>query len=96
MSGGRTDSESDVPGSPVAYLHADAPPFFIIHGSLDTLVLVEDARHFADELGKASDQLVVYAELPGTQHNFDFFHSLRFHAVTDAVESFVTCVHAQV
>ena len=80
---------------PLAYLHAEAPPFLIIHGTLDTLVLVEDARHFADELARASDQLVVYAELPGTEHNFDLFHSLRFHAVTDAVESFVTCVHAR-
>ena len=89
---GPTDSEDNAPSSPLAYLHAGAPPFLIIHGTLDTLVLVEDARHFADELASASDQPVVYAELPGTQHNFDFFHSLRFHAVTDAVESFVTCV----
>ena len=58
-------------------------------------MLVDDARHFADELATASDQPVVYAELPGTQHNFDLFHSLRFHAVTDAVESFVDCVHEQ-
>lgn len=92
---GPTGSEDDAPSSPLAYLHADAPPFLIIHGTLDTLVLVEDARHFADELARASDQPVVYAELPGTQHNFDLFHSLRFHAVTDAVESFVTCVHAR-
>lgn len=93
---GRTGSESDVPSSPFAYLHADAPPFFIIHGTLDTLVLVEDARHFADALHQSSNQPVLYAELPGTQHNFDFFHSLHFHAVTDAVESFVTYVHAQI
>ncbi len=92
---GQTDSESDVPSSPFVYLQADAPPFFIIHGTLDTLVVVEDARRFAHELDKASNQPVVYAELPGTQHNFDFFHSLRFHAVTDAIESFVTCVHRQ-
>jgi hypothetical protein len=35
---------------------------------------------------------VVYAELPGTQHNFDFFPSLRFHAVADAVEDFTAWV----
>ena len=94
---GPTDSEDDAPSSPLAYLHAEAPPFLIIHGTLDTLVLVEDARHFADELASASNQPVVYAELPGTQHNFDLFHSLRFHAVTDAVESFLTYVsHADV
>src|SRR5699024_5246760 len=36
----------------------------------------------------ASDQPVVYAELPGTQHSFDVFHSVRFHAITDAIVSF--------
>lgn len=80
---------SGTPATPHAHLHADAPPFLIVHGALDTLVLVEDARHFADELARASSAPVAFAELPGTQHNFDFFHSLRFHAVADAVEGFV-------
>ena len=35
-----------------AYLHAEAPPFLTIDGALDTLVLVEDAHHFADELAE--------------------------------------------
>jgi acetyl esterase/lipase len=86
--------DENVPTSPHAYLHAGAPPFFIVHGTLDTLVLVEDARRFARELSQVSNQPVVYAELPGTQHNFDYFHSLRFHAVTDAVESFLSRVPA--
>jgi hypothetical protein len=43
---------------------------------------------FADQLRTVSQQPVAYAELPGTQHNFDFFHSLRFHAVIDAVIRF--------
>jgi acetyl esterase/lipase len=91
---GPTQSADGMPTSPLEFLHAEAPPFFIIHGTLDTLVLVRDARHFADELGRASSRPVIYAELPGTQHNFDFFHSLRFHAVTDAIESFLIQVHA--
>jgi hypothetical protein len=57
--------------------------------------LAADARRFAGDLARASDQPVVYAELPGTQHYFDFFRSLRFHAVTDAVESFVASVYAK-
>ena len=64
------------------------PPFLIIHGALDTLVLRDDARAFAHRLRAVSRQPVVYAELPGTQHNFDYFHSLRFHTVTDAVVRF--------
>ncbi|MGA9345406.1 MAG: alpha/beta hydrolase, partial [Nocardioidaceae bacterium] len=57
------------PSSPHACVNADAPPFLIVHGALDTLVLREDARKFADHLRAASQQPVAYAELPGTQHN---------------------------
>lgn len=89
---GRTEAGAD--SSPLAYLHADAPPFLIVHGSLDTLVLAEDARRFASELGQVSSQPVVYAELPGTQHNFDFFPSLRSRAVNEAVEDFAAWVRS--
>jgi acetyl esterase/lipase len=53
------------------------------------LVIRKDAREFADRLRALSRQPVAYAELPGTQHNFDFFHSMRFDAVTDAVVQFM-------
>jgi len=77
------------PTSPEACVTAEAPPFLIVHGSRDSLVLASDARRFADRLRRTSRQPVVYAELPGAQHNFDFFHSLRLHAITDAVARFV-------
>ncbi len=54
-----------------------APPFFIIHGAMDTLAPVEEARAFVDRLRGASDAPVIYAELPGTQHAFDQFLSIR-------------------
>ena len=74
--------------SPHDHVHPQAPPFLIVHGSQDTLVLAADARAFANRLREASRQPVAYAELPGAQHNFDFFHSLRFHSVIDAVADF--------
>jgi hypothetical protein len=37
---------------------------------------------------------VVYAELPGAQHAFDLFHSLRFEAVVDAIEAFAAWVRS--
>jgi len=77
------------PTAPATCVTADAPPFLIVHGALDTLVLREDAREFAGRLRAMSGQPVAYAELPGTQHNFDFFHSMRFHAVTDAIVQFM-------
>lgn len=83
---GRNEAE---PTSPHDYIDRAAPPSFIIHGALDTLALAEDARRFADRLRAISQQPTAYAELPGTHHNFDLFHSLRFHSVTDAIARFV-------
>ncbi len=80
------------PSSPLAYIRADAPPFFVAHGTLDTIVIVDDARAFVDQLRSTSANPVVYAELPGAQHSFDLVHSLRFEAVVDAVEGFASYV----
>jgi acetyl esterase/lipase len=81
--------------SPLASVRADAPPFFIAHGDRDTLVPVEAVRHFADTLGSVSTNPVVYAELPGAQHAFDLFHSLRFEMVVDALEAFTAWVRSR-
>ncbi|WP_020548076.1 alpha/beta hydrolase [Embleya scabrispora] len=74
--------------SPLAYIDADAPPFFIAHGDHDTVVPVDAARRFADALREVSANPVVYAELPGAQHAFDLFRSFRFERVVDAIETF--------
>jgi acetyl esterase/lipase len=76
--------------SPPAYVGANAPPFFVVPGELDTIVLVEDARALVAKLRSGSVNSVVYAELPGAQHSFDLFHSIRFESVVDAIEEF-TC-----
>ena len=80
------------PSTPHAYLRPDAPPCFVAHGDQDTIVLVEDARAFVEELRRASSNAVVYAELPGGQHGFDVFYSIRFEAVVDAIEGFAAWV----
>jgi acetyl esterase/lipase len=64
-------------GSPWHRVGAHAPPFLIIHGAMDTLALVEEARAFAVRLRQASSEAVIYAELPRTQHAFDHFLSIR-------------------
>ena len=81
-----------LPSSPAAYVRAEAPPFFVAHGDRDTLVPLEDARSFVDALRDASARPVVYAELPGAQHSFDLFHSVRFEEVVDAIEAFAAWV----
>ena len=75
--------------SPLAHLRADAPPFFVIHGTSDSLIPVAEARIFADELRQVSDNPVVYAELKGAQHAFDVFPSIRSISVTQAVGRFL-------
>ena len=63
--------------SPWHRIGPHAPPFFVIHGAMDTLALVEEARAFVDRLTDVSEEPVVYAELRGTQHAFDTFLSIR-------------------
>ncbi len=76
------------PASPYGCLSPEAPPTLLVHGTLDTLVPIGEARRFADRLDAVATAPVVLAELPGTQHNFDFFHSLRSTAVVDAAHAF--------
>jgi acetyl esterase/lipase len=81
--------------SPLSRVRADAPPFFVIHGTCDSLLHVEQAREFAESLRKASSSPVVYAELPGAQHAFDSFASPRTLATVDAVERFLGVVYGE-
>lgn len=82
--------------SATALLHVgpDAPPFFVIHGAHDSLVPVAEARELVRRLREVSKEAVVYAELPGTQHGFDVFHSVRGAHVIRGVERFLRWVHA--
>lgn len=73
----------------------DAPPFFIAHGTEDTLARVETARRFVAHLRDGSPNPIVYAELPHGQHSFDLFHSFRFSAVVDGIEGFAGWVMSQ-
>jgi len=75
--------------SPLAQVRADAPPFLVIHGRNDTLVPVEEARLFVERLRAVSTSPVLYVELPGTQHAFDVFPSIRSAHVVRAVGRFV-------
>jgi acetyl esterase/lipase len=71
------DREAFERASPLFRVNPDAPPFFVIHGSHDILALVEEARAFVSRLREASREPVAYAEIPGAQHAFDHFLSIR-------------------
>lgn len=78
--------------SPLSHVHAGAPPFFVIHGTHDTLAFVEEARGFVAALRAVSAQPVAYAEIPGGQHAFDNFRSLRAESAIRAVARFAEAV----
>ena len=81
--------------SPITHVAADAPPFFVLHGTNDSLVPLEQARSFAARLGEVSREPVVYAELPCAQHAFDIFGSARAAHAAVAVEQFLAEVYAK-
>jgi acetyl esterase/lipase len=78
--------------SPMSWIGPDAPPFFITHGTNDSLVPVEQARSFARMLRAESKQPVVYAELPRAQHAFDIFSSVRTLHTLRAIDRFLAVV----
>ena len=75
--------------SPVAQVHADAPPFFVLHGSHDSLAKVEETRCFVDRLRAVSRSPAAYAELPGAQHAWDMFRTPRALETVRAVARFL-------
>jgi len=81
-----------VPSSPLDYLKEDAPPAFLAHGDIDTVVKVEGARRFAARLGENSKNPVTYVELSGAQHGFDLLHSERMERVSDGIETWAARV----
>ncbi|HJP66526.1 MAG TPA: hypothetical protein VKA30_09520, partial [Actinomycetota bacterium] len=53
------------------------------------------ARSFVERLREVSRDPVAYAELPGTQHAFDVFPSIRTAHVVRAIERFADWVHSR-
>jgi acetyl esterase/lipase len=80
---------------PVANLTPDAPPFLVVHGARDTLTSPGEARRFAERLRGVSTSPVGYLELPGCQHAFDVFPSVRTGHVLRGVARFLAVTEAR-
>lgn len=76
--------------SPMHWVNEDAPPFFIFHGDKDSLVPVEEARRFSVMLADVSQAPVCYAEIPGAQHAYEVFPSIRTGHTLLGAERFLT------
>ncbi|MCZ6782283.1 MAG: alpha/beta hydrolase [Proteobacteria bacterium] len=81
--------------SPLSQVHEDAPPLFAIHGDRDTLAPVGQARMFVAALGEKTREPLAYAEIPGAQHAFELFPSLRSVHVNDGVERFLAVIYSR-
>ena len=86
------DPDAWCEASPMDRVHDDAPPFCVVHGANDTLVPVGEARGFVELLRNRSRRPVVYAELPGAQHAFEVFRSVRSAHTVAAVAAFLEIV----
>ncbi len=75
--------------SPILRVTPEAPDFFVLHGVHDTLVPVAQARMFVERLRETSKKTVVYAELPGAQHAFDIFPSIRSAHIVRAIDRYL-------
>jgi acetyl esterase/lipase len=73
----------------VVRVHAEAPPFFVIQGSHDSLVMAEEAVTFVEALREKSAASVLFAELEGAQHAFEVFESPRTAHAVLAVAAFL-------
>jgi acetyl esterase/lipase len=92
---GSLGDDDDPSSDPRAHVREAAPPLFVIHGDHDTFTPVEGARRLVRSLRARSTQPVVYAELPGAQHSFDLFHSIRFDTAVNAIEAFAAVIRSR-
>jgi acetyl esterase/lipase len=88
------DLDEFVQASPLAHVDEHTPDFFVIHGRNDTLAPVREARSFVEALREHSDSTVTYAEIPGAQHAFDVFSSIRSQHTVGAVQRWLQWHHA--
>lgn len=79
--------------SPIDHVDNHAPPFFLLHGSHDRLVPPAESRQMVARLRHLSSSQVVYAELPGATHGFDFMHSVRSRHVINGVAQYLHYLH---
>jgi acetyl esterase/lipase len=91
---GRTDATQPA-SSPAAHVGDHAPPFLLMHGDADSVIPVVWSEDFTRALREGSKQPVVYTELPGAQHSFDYLDSSRGRLAVDQIEAFAAWVRSR-
>ncbi|MFH1105506.1 MAG: alpha/beta hydrolase [Actinomycetota bacterium] len=71
--------------SPIRTATADRPPFFVVHGAADTLVDPDLSGRLVAALRAEGGPRVGHLEVPGGNHGFDYFRSVRSCHVVEGV-----------
>ncbi|HDY83057.1 MAG TPA: alpha/beta hydrolase [Halieaceae bacterium] len=80
--------------SPIMQIHPELPPFMVLHGSKDSLAVVNEGRVFSQKLRETSQSPVVYVEMAGAEHAWDAVHSLRTEHTIDGIHRFLEWARA--
>ena len=72
-----TDAEAWRRASPVRAVTANRPPFFVVHGAMDTLVPADQSARLVGALRAAGGPDVGHLVVPWANHGFDFFAGPR-------------------
>lgn len=89
------DPEAFVRASPIERVRPDAPPFYVVHGTADTITPVAGARAFVQRLREVSRAPVDYLEVPGAVHAFDMLPSLRTGATVEVITRKLLALHRE-
>ena len=81
--------------SPLTHIDPDTPPFLVIHSDCDTLVPVDEARRFVEDLRAVTKNAIVYIEIKGAQHAWEIFHSVRSELTLSGIERFLGWLHSK-
>jgi acetyl esterase/lipase len=88
-----TEPERFHAASPMDQVERASIPWLILQGTRDSLTPMAEAREFARRLREHSTHKVGYAELPGAQHAFDVYNSLRTFAAVELAARFLATTY---
>ena len=88
-----TEPERFHAASPMDHVERASIPWLIMQGDRDSLTPAPEAREFARRLREHSKHAVGYAELPGAQHAFDIYYSLRTFAAVELAARFLVTAY---
>ena len=69
------------------------PDCLLVHGDCDSLVALKESQLLAEKIRQVSDKQVICANVPGAQHAYNVFRSVRSELVLPEVVRFAETLH---